>query len=76
MSEVQYSEDGQWWWDEASQQWHPVAAAENFSDPNQSGGEPAADAGAVGPLASLSDDEVASYFQQALDAGISEVYEA
>jgi hypothetical protein len=73
MSEVQYSEDGHWWWDEAAQQWQPVAAAESASSEEVA---PAATAAEGGGVASLSDTEIASYFEQALDAGVSDVYEA
>lgn len=76
MSEVQYSEDGQWWWDEAGQQWQPVAAAADYSHADEASAEQPADSDSSGPLASLSEEEIASYFHQALDAGVSEVYEA
>ncbi|HSB87102.1 MAG TPA: papain-like cysteine protease family protein [Ilumatobacteraceae bacterium] len=35
MSDVQYSEDGNWWWDEANQQWQPVNASD-AGDPSSS----------------------------------------
>jgi hypothetical protein len=36
MSDVQYSEDGNWWWDESNQQWQPVGSSESGSDSGSS----------------------------------------
>ena len=39
MSDVQYSEDGQWWWDEDGQEWKPVDGAQSSSpSESESGG--------------------------------------
>ena len=35
MSDVQYSDDGQWWWDNDAQEWKPVEASSSSAAPEE-----------------------------------------
>jgi hypothetical protein len=78
MSDVQYSEDGQWWWDNDAQEWKPVEgqAAGGSGQPADPGQQPAGDGGQPGgQAASLSESEANDYFAQSMDAAASDAQE-
>jgi hypothetical protein len=68
MSDVQYSDDGQYWWDDQAQEWKAVESNEGEgSEQEGQGGQ---------PTQQMSESEAADYFAQAMDAAMGEVYEA
>lgn len=52
MSDVQYSDDGQWWWDTEGQQWQPVDGQSGGSSSSSSSSSSSPDGGmSVNPIA-------------------------
>ena len=78
MSDVQYSEDGNWQWDNDAQEWKPVeagassAAGSSSSSPDPSASPEQSGAG-VNPAVTA--DNASDYFTQAMDAAAAEATE-
>jgi hypothetical protein len=63
MSDVQYSDDRNWWWDADAREWKPVAGAAASDAPSA-----AASSHGGTPSSAVSADNASDYFAQAMDA--------